>query len=196
MAKHFEVIIWRSLRDALTCEALLDAFLQVLAPQALCDWATALIGWVLQGGVLVSAAVMLVGMALLPTRPGGLSPQRLLVFPFTWSQLVADLAQFHPQGIITLGLLGLVATPVLSVAVSIVTFVRGATWKPTTIREKTDRWAWCLWEARLSLPAGECQIIVRAWDAAGQTQPEDMRPLWNFKGYANNAWHQVRVHLV
>jgi uncharacterized membrane protein YfcA/uncharacterized membrane protein len=87
------------------------------------SWATALIGWVLQGGVLVSAAVMLVGMALLPTRPGGLSPERLLVFPFTWSQLVADLAQFHPQGIITLGLLGLVATPVLRVAVSIVTFV-------------------------------------------------------------------------
>lgn len=86
-------------------------------------WATALIGWVLQGGVLVSAAVMLVGIALLPTRPGGLSPQRLLVFPFTWSQLLADLAQFHPQGIITLGLLLLIATPVLRVAVSIVTFV-------------------------------------------------------------------------
>src|ERR1700686_3803943 len=69
------------------------------------NWATALIGWVLQGGVLISAAVMLVGIALLPTRPGGFSPARLLVFPFTWSQLVADLAQFPPQGIITLGLL-------------------------------------------------------------------------------------------
>jgi uncharacterized membrane protein YfcA len=66
---------------------------------------------------------MLVGIALLPTRPGGLSPQRLLVFPFTWSQLISDLAQFHPQGIITLGLLLLIATPVLRVAVSIVTFV-------------------------------------------------------------------------
>ncbi len=87
------------------------------------NWATALIGWVLQGGVLISAAVMLVGIALLPTRPGGLSPERLLVFPFTWSQLISDLAGFHPQGIITLGLLLLIATPVLRVAVSIVTFV-------------------------------------------------------------------------
>src|SRR5258708_30829069 len=65
------------------------------------NWATVLIGWVLQGGVLISAAVMLVGIALLPTRPGGLSPERLLAFPFTWSQLISDLAQFHPQGIIT-----------------------------------------------------------------------------------------------
>lgn len=86
-------------------------------------WATALIGWVLQGGVLISAAVMLVGIILLPTRPGGLTPERLLAFPFTWSALVADLAQLRPQGIITLGLLLLIATPVLRVAVSIVTFV-------------------------------------------------------------------------
>lgn len=86
-------------------------------------WATALIGWVLQGGVFLSAFVILVGVLLLPTRPGGLSPQRLLVFPFTWSALVTDLVQFHPQGIIILGLLLLIATPVLRVAVSIVTFV-------------------------------------------------------------------------
>jgi WD40 repeat protein/DNA-binding XRE family transcriptional regulator len=35
--KHFAVIIWRSLRDAPTCEELLDAYLQVLAPSTLCD---------------------------------------------------------------------------------------------------------------------------------------------------------------
>jgi transcriptional regulator with XRE-family HTH domain len=37
VAEHFEVIIWRSLRDAPTCQALLDECLQVLAPQALRD---------------------------------------------------------------------------------------------------------------------------------------------------------------
>src|SRR5579859_1304774 len=87
------------------------------------EWATALIGWVLQGGVLLSAVVILLGVCLLPTRPGGLSPQRLLVFPFTWSQLATDLVQFRPQGVITVGLLLLIATPVLRVAVSIVTFI-------------------------------------------------------------------------
>ena len=38
-------------------------------------------------------------------------------------------------------------------------------------------------------------VIVRAWDASKQTQPEDMRPLWNFKGYMNNAWHRVKIHV-
>src|SRR5947209_11760865 len=35
VAPHFEVVIWRSLRDAPSCEALLDECLQVLAPQPL-----------------------------------------------------------------------------------------------------------------------------------------------------------------
>src|SRR5436853_45703 len=35
VAAHFEVVIWRSLRDAPACEALLDECLQVLAPQPL-----------------------------------------------------------------------------------------------------------------------------------------------------------------
>jgi WD40 repeat protein/transcriptional regulator with XRE-family HTH domain len=35
VAEDFEVVIWRSLRDVPTCEALLDDCLQVLAPQAL-----------------------------------------------------------------------------------------------------------------------------------------------------------------
>jgi WD40 repeat protein/transcriptional regulator with XRE-family HTH domain len=37
VAKYFEVVIWRSLRDAPSCEALLDDCLQVLAPPALHD---------------------------------------------------------------------------------------------------------------------------------------------------------------
>ncbi|WP_201364598.1 helix-turn-helix domain-containing protein [Dictyobacter formicarum] len=41
-AEHFEVVIWRSLRDVPTCEALLDNCLQVLAPQALSDTSASL----------------------------------------------------------------------------------------------------------------------------------------------------------
>ena len=37
VSEHFEVVIWRSLRDAPTCETLLDQCLQVLAPQVLRD---------------------------------------------------------------------------------------------------------------------------------------------------------------
>ncbi|HEV2580130.1 MAG TPA: NB-ARC domain-containing protein, partial [Ktedonobacteraceae bacterium] len=42
VAEDFEVVIWRSLRDVPTCEALLDDCLQVLAPQALLDASSSL----------------------------------------------------------------------------------------------------------------------------------------------------------
>ncbi len=71
----------------------------------------------------------------------------------------------------------------------------GMTWTPATITTRADRWVWCLWETTLNLPPGPCQLTVRAWDAAGQTQPADARPLWNFKGYANHAWHQIHLYL-
>lgn len=71
----------------------------------------------------------------------------------------------------------------------------GASWTAASIVERADPYAWCLWEAALTLSPGSRQIIVRAWDASGQTQPEDMSQLWNFKGYMNNAWHRVSVHV-
>src|SRR6266581_4476659 len=42
VAQDFEVVIWRSLRDVPSCEALLDSCLQVLAPQALRDASSSL----------------------------------------------------------------------------------------------------------------------------------------------------------
>jgi len=44
VAAHFEVVLWRSLRDAPSCSALLEACLQVLAPQPLPDLPDALEG--------------------------------------------------------------------------------------------------------------------------------------------------------
>ena len=85
-------------------------------------FATKAIGWVLQGGVIISALVIIIGLAVLPTQPGGLSPDRLLKFPQTLSQVGVDLLALRPQAIIALGLLLLIATPVLRVAVSVVTF--------------------------------------------------------------------------
>ena len=40
---------------------------------------------------------------------------------------------------------------------------------------------------------GGGEIVARAWDSAANTQPEDVRTLWNFKGYMNNAWARVRA---
>ena len=69
----------------------------------------------------------------------------------------------------------------------------GRTWVTADLGREHARWAWRLWEARLDLPAGQHEILCRAWDAAAQTQPERPEHVWNFKGYMNNAWHRVRV---
>lgn len=69
----------------------------------------------------------------------------------------------------------------------------GRTWTTAELSPARSRWAWRLWEARLDLPAGEHEIVCRAWDTAAQTQPENPASVWNFKGYMNNAWHRVRV---
>lgn len=85
--------------------------------------ASALIGWILQGGVILSAATILLGLFLLPTRAGGLSAHRLLSFPQTLGQVGDGLLAFRPQAFVALGLLLLIATPVARVAVSVVTFL-------------------------------------------------------------------------
>ena len=87
------------------------------------DGTYTLIGWVLQGGVLLSAAVIVIGLMLEVLQPDKFAPQKLAQFPQTFGQVWAGLLSLHPQAVITLGLLLLIATPVLRVAVSIVAFV-------------------------------------------------------------------------
>ena len=84
--------------------------------------ATALIGWILQIGVILSAAIIILGCLLLPTRPGGISTERLLNFPQTLQEIGAGLMIRRPQSIIMIGLLTLIATPVIRVGASIYAF--------------------------------------------------------------------------
>ena len=71
----------------------------------------------------------------------------------------------------------------------------GATWTPATLLESSSPWTWRFWEATLTLPAGSYQIAARAWDSAGQTQPQDVKQVWNWKGYLNHAWHRVKISI-
>ena len=80
------------------------------------------IGWILQGGVLTSAAVICVGLLLLFRHPEQLSGQQFLVFPHTLGQIKDGLLAFHPQAFVALGLILLIATPVIRVAASIIAF--------------------------------------------------------------------------
>lgn len=69
----------------------------------------------------------------------------------------------------------------------------GETWMIAELVAQQPPWAWCFWEARLALAPGAHQLVARAWDSAANTQPEDIRKIWNFKGYMNNAWHRIDV---
>jgi uncharacterized membrane protein YfcA/uncharacterized membrane protein len=91
-------------------------------PQHKKDYTSNIIGWILQGGVMLSASIILIGLIMLPFHSKGFSVSGLLAFPQTFSQIWAGLLALQPQSIIALGLLLLIATPVLRVAVSIVTF--------------------------------------------------------------------------
>jgi len=68
----------------------------------------------------------------------------------------------------------------------------GATWRTADLSSEPS-WTWRFWEVPLDLAAGEHEICCRAFDSAAQTQPGRPAEVWNFKGYANNAWHRVRV---
>ncbi|MGI4856482.1 MAG: sulfite oxidase [Janthinobacterium lividum] len=54
-------------------------------------------------------------------------------------------------------------------------------------------WSWTLWECEAELAVGNHQLVVRAWDSAGQTQPADADDTWNYKGYLCASWHRINV---
>ncbi len=72
----------------------------------------------------------------------------------------------------------------------------GHAWIEAEFVGPTDRlWTWQRWEAHVRLSLGAHQLVVRTWDSAANTQPEDPRQRWNFKGYVNNAWHRVDIRV-
>lgn len=72
----------------------------------------------------------------------------------------------------------------------------GQTWQETALLGEPQRWSWSFWERKVDLPAGRHELVVRAWDQDGNTQPADLAEIWNFKGYLNNSWQRVSVEVV
>ncbi|KAL2609555.1 hypothetical protein R1flu_028128 [Riccia fluitans] len=76
----------------------------------------------------------------------------------------------------------------------------GKTWKfcsvgyPTQPTKHGMYWSWCFWETRVDVMelVESTEIVVRAWDSAMNTQPEN--PSWNFLGTMNNCWYRVKIH--
>ena len=69
----------------------------------------------------------------------------------------------------------------------------GRTWRQAHLDSARSPWGWVLWSADLALDVGEHELVVRAWDSAGQTQPASPDDTWNVKGYLSAAWHRVPV---
>jgi len=68
---------------------------------------------------------------------------------------------------------------------------RGRTWKAARLDGEPVANCWQLWSTTIALPAGDHELVVRAIDSTGRTQPEQSD--WNLKGYLYNAWHRCRV---
>jgi len=70
----------------------------------------------------------------------------------------------------------------------------GCHWRQAELEHDPEEpWSWTFWQAALELPRGMHELVVRAWDSAGQTQPARVDDLWNFKGYLCAAWHRVPI---
>ena len=79
-------------------------------------------------------------------------------------------------------------TPVAKVELS---FDGGGSWRAASLAPAPDRFAWRRFEFTLERPPrGPIEIVTRATDAAGHTQPMQSVP-WNPRGYCNNMVHRV-----
>jgi sulfite oxidase len=69
----------------------------------------------------------------------------------------------------------------------------GRTWRQADLQPVISQWAWRLWSMTVEARPGPITVTARAWDDTGVTQPESPAPLWNPRGYGNNAWARVKA---
>lgn len=65
----------------------------------------------------------------------------------------------------------------------------GRTWTAAKFTSPTAEFCWLLWSAEVAVTNQTQEIVVRATDSRGDTQPQ--MPRWNAKGYLFNGWHRV-----
>jgi sulfite oxidase len=67
----------------------------------------------------------------------------------------------------------------------------GQSWVEAKITSPSAEFCWQLWSADIAIKSTTRELIVRATDSRGETQPQ--MPRWNAKGYLFNGWHRAPV---
>lgn len=90
------------------------------------------ISHVLRGGVIVSAAIILLGVVVFYLQMA-ITGHAMLTYPHSVPDVALGIGRGEPLAIVTLGLLILLLTPILRVAISIIIFALERDWLYTTI---------------------------------------------------------------
>jgi sulfite oxidase len=67
----------------------------------------------------------------------------------------------------------------------------GRSWTTAKITSPLRQHCWVLWKADVKVSSSVSELIVRATDSSGDTQPENAD--WNLKGYMFNGWYHVPI---
>ena len=121
MPRYIEHTCAYMVQQKMTTQSCIETSLPSDGEETLVRKTELIISNVLRGGVLLSVAVIVTGIALFHVRKfsGGAG---FFTYPDTLGGLLQGLAQGRPLAIVTLGLVLLLATPVIRVAVSIIAF--------------------------------------------------------------------------
>lgn len=69
-------------------------------------------------------------------------------------------------------------------------------------QETFKSYSWVLWTIEIEVDSSELkkgnklQLICKAIDSSYNTQPENVKSLYNFRGVLNNAWHRIQIEFV
>ncbi len=69
----------------------------------------------------------------------------------------------------------------------------GKTWHSAEIKPAASPWAWHHWSLKTKLGKGKHELMSRAFDAKGESQPVDGLTRWNPRGYEWNGADRVEV---
>ncbi len=68
----------------------------------------------------------------------------------------------------------------------------GQSWIEAKLTAPAVEFCWQLWSAEVAIKSTTKELLVRATDSRGESQPQT--PRWNAKGYLFNGWHRMPVN--